>query len=203
MHYLFCIYISQRASVVLGPTGEPLTWCLSCKKVLRAKQRIVDLTKAFDPVSRNELWKILRKLGWPPKFLAMVIQLRAVHENQLGQVRHGNIISRPFKITNGVKQGRVLMPTLFTFFFSMMQHVTEDLDDKDGIYIRFRTDGCLFNLRHLLAHTKTKEKLIRELLFIDDAALVAHTVGHAEYNILLCRSCSALQKKNTTHPASP
>ena len=31
------------------------------------------------------------------------------------------------------------------------------------------------NLRRLQAHTKTKEKLIRELLFADYAALVAHT----------------------------
>ena len=50
----------------------------------------------------------------------------------------------------------------------MLQQVTEDLDDKDGVYIRFRTDG---SLRRLQAHTKTKEKLIRELSF----ALVAHT----------------------------
>ena len=58
----------------------------------------------------------------------MVVQL---YEDQLGQVRHGNILSRPFKITNDVKQGYVLAPTLFTLFFSMMlQHVTEDFDEK-------------------------------------------------------------------------
>ena len=77
------------------------------------------LAKTFDTVSRNGLWKILRK---PPKFLAMVIQL---HGDHLGQAKHGNIISRPFKITNGVKHGCGLAPTLFTLFFSMMlQHVT-------------------------------------------------------------------------------
>ena len=97
----------------------------------------VDLTKAFDTVSRNGLCKILRKLGCLSQFLAMVIQL---HEDQLGHVRHVNILSRSVTITNGVKQGCVLAPTLFTLFFSMMlQHVTEDLDDKDGVYIRFRT----------------------------------------------------------------
>ena len=57
----------------------------------------------------------------------------------------------------------------------MLQQATEDLDDKDGVYIRFRTDGSLFNLIPLQAHTETKAKLIRELLFADDAALVAHT----------------------------
>ena len=34
----------------------------------------------------------------------------------------------------------------------------------------------MFNLRRLQAHRKTKAKLIRELLFADAAALVAHTV---------------------------
>ena len=45
----------------------------------------------------------------------------------------------------------------------------------DGIYIRFRTEGSLFNLRRLLARTKTIEDFITELLFADDCALLAHT----------------------------
>ena len=57
----------------------------------------------------------------------------------------------------------------------MLQHVIEDLDDKDGVSIRFRTDGSLLNLRRLEVHTNTKEKLIRELLFADDAVFIAHT----------------------------
>ncbi|XP_072050245.1 uncharacterized protein [Amphiura filiformis] len=109
----------------------------------------VDLTKAFDTVSRKGLWQIMERLGCPPKFLNMIIQL---HENQLGQVRLNNDLTEPFPITNGVKQGCVLAPTLFSIFFSMMLHqATVDLDDDDGIYIRYRTDGSLFNLRHLQA----------------------------------------------------
>ena len=34
----------------------------------------VDLTKAFDTVSRNGLWKIMTKFGYPPRFVAMVRQ---------------------------------------------------------------------------------------------------------------------------------
>ena len=57
----------------------------------------------------------------------------------------------------------------------MLKQVNEDLEDEDGVYVRYRLGGSLFNLRRLQAHTKTHERLIRDLLFADDAALVAHT----------------------------
>ena len=54
----------------------------------------------------------------------------------------------------------------------MLCEAKEDL--PDSIYIRFRTDGSLFNLR-LLARTKTIEELITELLFADACVLLAQT----------------------------
>ena len=45
-----------------------------------------------------------------------------------------------------------------------------------GVFIRTRPDGQLFNLARLRANTKTRELCIRELLFADDAAIVAHTL---------------------------
>lgn len=65
---------------------------------------------------------------------------------------------------------------MFTVFFSMvLQQATEDLNDDDGVHIRFRADSSLYSLRHLQVHTKTMEQLFRELLFADNDALVAHT----------------------------
>ena len=34
----------------------------------------VDLTKAFDTVSRDGLWKIMAKFGCPPRYIPMVRQ---------------------------------------------------------------------------------------------------------------------------------
>ena len=91
----------------------------------------VVLTKAFDTV-RQGLWQTLERLGCPPNFLKMIMQLH-------GQVRQSSSdLSESFPIVNGVKQGCVLAPTLSSIFFSMMlQHATEDLDDEDGVYIRY------------------------------------------------------------------
>ena len=44
-----------------------------------------------------------------------------------------------------------------------------------GIFIRTSSDGNLFNLRWLQASTKTQQIRLQELLFADDAALVAHS----------------------------
>ena len=105
------------------------------------------------------------------KFLTIIRQL---HEGQRGQVKHNGSLSDSFAISNGVKQGCVLAPSLFSIFFSMMLRQAKE-DILDGIYIRFRSDGSLFNLRRLLSHTKTMEQLIMELLFADECALLAHT----------------------------
>ena len=131
----------------------------------------IDLTKAFETMSRAGLWLILERLGCSPKFLQMVIQL---HENQRGQVRLNGDLSEPFPISNGVKKGCVLAPTLFSIFFTMMLKQAT-VDDDEGVYVRYRLHGSLFNLRRLQAHIKTQERLIQNLLFADDAALVAHT----------------------------
>ncbi|CAH1266638.1 Hypp3464 [Branchiostoma lanceolatum] len=130
----------------------------------------IDLTKTFDTVSRDGMWRILARLGCPPKLLQIVQQL---HKEQMGQVKHKGDLSDPFPIENGVKQGCVLAPTLFAIFFSMMLREAKE-DPSEGIYIRFRTDGSVFNLQRLLARTKTLEALILELLFADDCALLAH-----------------------------
>jgi len=70
----------------------------------------IDLTKAFDLVSRDGLFKILPKIGCPPKLQSLI---ESFHSNMKGTVQFNSSFSEPFDIRNGVKQGCVLAPTLF------------------------------------------------------------------------------------------
>ena len=45
------------------------------------------------------------------------------------------------------------------------------------MYVRFRYDGSIFDLRRLSAKAKTLNSLIQEALFADDCALMAHKPG--------------------------
>ena len=69
----------------------------------------IDLTKAFDTVSRNGLWKILERLGCAPKFLPSP---RKLHEGQQGQVKHNGSLSGNFPISDGVKRRGRLGPQI-------------------------------------------------------------------------------------------
>ena len=131
----------------------------------------IDLTKAFDLVSRKGLFRLLEKIGCPPKLRSMVVSF---HENMKGTVVYDGSTSEPFPVCSGVKQGCVLAPTLFGIFFSLLLSYAFD-SSSDGIYLRTRSDGKLFNLARLRAKTKVTEVYVREMLFADDAALTAHS----------------------------
>ena len=131
----------------------------------------VDLTKAFDTVSREGLWKIMAKSGCLTKFIAMV---RQFHNGMLARVQNDGEFSDPFPVTNGVKQGCVLAPTLFSMMFSALLTDAFQADDN-GIPIRYRFDGKLFNLRRLQAKSKVQTEVLDEFLFAAATAKGAPT----------------------------
>ena len=105
----------------------------------------VDLTKAFDTICREELWKFIAKYSIPEKFLAIV---KSFHEGMLARILDEGESSETFLVRNGVKQGCVLAPILFSMVFSVTLK-TAFHNDTDSMVIRYRTDGKLFNLRRL------------------------------------------------------
>ena len=87
-----------------------------CKQRRPLYLAFIDLTKAFDLVSRTGLFALLQKIGCPPKLLAMVTSF---HENMMGTVQYNGSSSDSFPISNGVKQACVLAPALFGMIFSL------------------------------------------------------------------------------------
>ena len=131
----------------------------------------VDLSKTFDTVSREGLWKIMAKFGCPAKFIAMV---RQFHDGMLARVQNDGGFSDPFPLTNGVKQGCVLASTLFSMMFSAMR--TDAFQDGDnGIPIRYHFGGKLFSLRRLQVKSKVQTEVLDKLLFADGMAKGAPT----------------------------
>ncbi|BHF83399.1 hypothetical protein SprV_0902654100 [Sparganum proliferum] len=127
----------------------------------------VDLTKAFDTVNREGLWKIMQKFGCPERFIEMVRQL---HDGMMARVTDNGAVSEAFAVTNGVKQGCVLAPTLFSLMFSAML-MDAYRDERPGIHIAYRTDGQLLNQRRLQFQSHVSTTTVHELLFADDCAL--------------------------------
>ena len=131
-----------------------------------------DFKKAFDTVSRDMLWKVLEILGCPRKFVNIVKDL---HINMRAKVSVSGSISDDFEVKNGVKQGDPAAPTYFTLFLTAILNLLAQAT-QEGVYIRTRSDGKLFNLSRLKATTKVRTELIRDLLYADDAAMVTHSL---------------------------
>ncbi|XP_076030439.1 uncharacterized protein LOC143018741 [Oratosquilla oratoria] len=105
----------------------------------------IDLTKAFDLVSREGLFTLLQRIGCPPKLLRMI---SSFHEDMHVTVQYDGSYSDPFPNRSGVKQGCVLAPTLFGIFFSLLLSCAFS-QSEDGVYLHIRNDGSLFNLARL------------------------------------------------------
>ena len=127
--------------------------------------------KAFDLVSRDGLFKVLPKIGCPPKLQSMI---ESFLPDTKGTLPINGSLSETFEIRSGVKQGCVLAPMLFGSFFGLLLKHALDTT-TEGIYFRTRSDGRLFNLARLRANTKVRNDIIRDMLFADDAAVATHT----------------------------
>lgn len=158
----------------------------------------IDLTKAFDLVSREGLLDLLLKIGCPPKLFSII---KSFHTDTKATVQFDCSTSEPFDIRSGVKQGCVLAPTLFGIFFSLLLNHAFG-SSTEGVYIHTRSDGNLFKPSRLRSKRKIRKAVVRDLLFADDAAIVAHSVGDLQ-NLLdrFSQACSdfglTISKKKT------
>ena len=146
----------------------------------------IDLSKAFDTVDRQMLWRVLSKFGCPDKFVKMI---RAFHSGMSATVFVGGEESDPFEVNVGVKQGCAMAPVLFNIFLAAAHLLfNQRLDSDVGTVITYRMDGSLFNLQRLRARTKVSHVRICELQYADDCALLAHTPAALQRSVNTLKS---------------
>ena len=130
-----------------------------------------ELSIAMDGLARG---KALGKDGIPLEVLKHGKQtiLQPLHE--LLCLCFDGATSNAFTVSSGLKQGCDLSPTLFGIFFSLLLQYAF-IDCTEGVYVRTRSDGKLFNIARLCDKAKAYMVLIQKLLFADDAALRSHS----------------------------
>lgn len=133
----------------------------------------IDLTKAFDTVNREMMWRVMKKFGCPDKFTAIT---RAFHDNMRASVVIGGEETSTFNVELGVKQGCVIAPVLFNIYLAAATTLfREKIPPGHGIGLTYRLDRNLFDLRRLQAGTKTSYDEVFELQYADDCVLVSHS----------------------------
>ena len=99
----------------------------------------LDASKAFDRVNHRKLFEKLSEKGVPLYLLSL---LRSWYSNQCMYIKWNNFVSEKFEITNGVRQGSLISPLLFTVY---MEALSDALNVCNvGIYVGFQ------QLNHLL-----------------------------------------------------
>ena len=102
----------------------------------------IDLSKAFDLVTRDGIFKLLPNIGYPLNRQSM---FESFHDDTKGTVQFNSSSSEPFEIRNGVKQNCVLAPTHFRIFLALVLKHSFDTTTERTIYLRTRSEARLFN----------------------------------------------------------
>ena len=97
-----------------------------------------DCSKAFDRVEYVKLFALLRKRGICPIIIRLLL---FTYINQSLCVSWGRKFSRDFSVSNGVKQGGILSPVLFTVYINVL--LTRLKDSGVGCYIGTEYFGTL------------------------------------------------------------
>lgn len=94
------------------------------------------MSKAFDLVSYDLLWKKLEKVGLPVELINI---FKYWYGNQVNNVRWDGTLSRPYGLECGVRQGGLSSPTLFNLYIDEL--IGELSSTRVGCYI----DGISVN----------------------------------------------------------
>ena len=127
---------------------------------------LLDASKAFDRLRYDKLFEILLTRNLPPDVLRLLFDM---YENQLCRTRWESADSMYFSTINGIRQGGVASPILFTLY---MEELIKKLEEKEvGCHIGREYFGCL--------------------VYADDVTLLAPTASALQKMLNTCEEFGA------------
>ena len=122
---------------------------------------MLDATKAFDRVNYCKLFKILLFRDVSPLVCRLLLNM---YTKQTLRVRWCNILSESFDVSNGVKQGGILSPILFSIYM----------------------DGLISKLRICGMGCRISRFFVGVIVYADDVVLLAPSVRALRTMLTIC-----------------
>ena len=129
----------------------------------------LDLSKAFDLVEWGELFSTLVKRGITPIFLRLLL---FIYKNQFCDVKWCSSYSHRFSVTNGVRQGAVSSPLLFSVYIDEL--IVQLRNSGLGCRIDHYFYGCLGYADDLLLLSASRSGLQAMTRICENFAKLKH-----------------------------
>ena len=89
----------------------------------------VDYTKALDSVEHQQLWTVMREMGFPKRIVSLI---EALYSEQQSAVRTDSGTTDWFSVSKGVRHGCIVSPQLFSVYTeSIMREVEEEQNNSE------------------------------------------------------------------------
>jgi hypothetical protein len=148
-------------------------------RVRQGKDSVViflDFKKAYDSVPQALLWDVLRKMGAPEDFVAI---LRSWTDQSNISLKMGGAKLEPFPQETGVPQGGVLSPICFNFFIEILLRYVNAHAAEFGVPIS-AVDAAKFGAPNLPAMLH-----LLALAYADDVVLICPNMAAAQSTLNL------------------
>ena len=142
----------------------------------------IDLTKAYDKVNIEILWKILRLYGLPEEIVVVII---AFHEAAQAVLQlNGEISLTSIPLNRGLKQGSVLSLILFNIFFEVLITQFEKrctmrmmAESILGVKVQYIFNDGFMNDKQIQPRIPgMRTTTIMDVLYADDCVIFANTI---------------------------
>ena len=142
----------------------------------------IDLTKAYDKVNREVLWKILRRHGIPEEIVKIII---GFYEGSTAVLQiNGELSPIRIPLNRGLKQGSVLSPVLFNIFFGVLIKEFEQRCSARTTATKVLGVEVMYNINNGFLDDKQIQKkkpgygkaTVIDVLYADDCVLFTNTI---------------------------